>query len=220
MSLVKAKIGEAIYDVVDYEEYYRNMHMYPVQYTAIRGADGYVYPIRSLSDHRPGAYMTGGLDIFKPPVTATECAMYSEQNIIDFTKAEGMRDLITCSQMLSSAERSILTNIDNLFIPDIGESDTPEMQALKQAIIAKHIDLDKYESRFGPNYNNDKRLLRKDRITFDKFRTIGECLDIKATLIIEDAGPDVPNPIGRPISIEITGKPMSMEGEGEGDVQE
>ena len=220
MSLVKAKIGEAIYDVVDYEEYYRNQHMYPAQYTAIRGADGYVYPVRSLSDHRPGAYMTGGLDIFKPPTTATECAMYSEQNIIDFTKAEGMRDLITCSQMLSSAERSILTNIDNLFVPDIGESDTPEMQALKQAIIAKHIDLDKYESRFGPNYNNDKRLLRKDRITFDKFRTIGECLDIKATLIIEDASPDVPNPIGRPISIEITGKPMSMDGDGEVEVQE
>lgn len=220
MSLVKAKIGETIYDVVDYEEYYRNIHLYPSAYTAIRGADGYIYPIRNLSDHRPGAYMTGGLDIFKPPTTTVECAMYSEQNIIDFTKAEGMRDLITCSQMLSSAERSILTNIDNLFVPDIGESDTPEMQALKQAIIAKHIDLDKYEPRFGPNYNNDKRLLRKDRITFDKLRTIGECLDIRATLTIEDAAPDVPNPIGRPISIEITGRPMSMEGDGEVEVQE
>jgi len=220
MSLVKAKIGETIYDVVSYEEYYRNMSLYPAAYTAIRYGDGYIYPIRPLSDYRPGAYMTGCLDVFKPPTTATECAMYSEQNIIDFTKAEGMRDLITCSQMLNAAERSILTNIDNLFIPDIGENDTPEMQALKQAIIAKHIDLDKYEPRFGPNYNNDKRLLRKDRITFDKFRTIGECLDIKATLTIEDANPDVPNPIGRAISVEITGRPMSIDGDGEVEVQE
>ena len=213
MSLVKAKIGEVIYDVVTYEEYYRNMALCPPSYTAIRVGDGYIYPIRSLTDYRPGAYMTGGLDIFKPPTTTVECAMYSEQNIIDFTKAEGMRDLIACSQMLNSAERSILTNIDNLFVPDIGENDTPEMQALKQAIIAKHIDLDKYESRFGPNYNNAKRLLRKDRITFDKFRTIGECLDIKATLTIEDANPDVPNPIGRTISVEITGRPMSIDAE-------
>lgn len=213
MSLVKAKIGDIIYDVITYEEYYRNIGLYPSAYTAIRGADGYIYPIRSLSDYRPGAYMTGSIDIFKPPTTTVECAMYSEQNIIDFTKAEGMRDLIACSQMLNSAERSILTNIDNLFVPDIGENDTPEMQALKQAIVAKHIDLDKYESRFGPNYNNDKRLLRKDRITFDKLRTIGECLDIKATLTIEDANPDVPNPIGRSISVEITGRPMSIDGD-------
>lgn len=220
MSLVKAKIGDTIYDVVSYEEYYRNPKLYPSQYTAIRNGDGYVYPLRSLNDYRPGAYMTGGLDVFKPPITTAECAMYSEQNIIDFTKAECMRDLIACSQTLNSAERSILTNIDNLFVPDIGENDTPEMQALKQAIIAKHIDLDKYESRFGPNYNNDKRLLRKDRITFDKFRTIGECLDIKATLTIEDANPDVPNPIGRSISVEITGRPMSTNDDGEVEVQE
>ena len=120
MSLVKAKIGEVIYDVVTYEEYYRNMALCPPSYTAIRVGDGYIYPIRSLTDYRPGAYMTGGLDIFKPPTTTVECAMYSEQNIIDFTKAEGMRDLIACSQMLNSAERSILTNIDKLFVHDIG----------------------------------------------------------------------------------------------------
>ena len=110
-----------------------------------------------------------------------------------------------------SAERSILTTIDNVFAPDITENDTPEMKAIKQAILDKHIDLDKYEPRFGPNYNNDKRLLKKNSITFGKLRSICNALDIKASITIEDAGPDVPNPIGRVITAELTGNAMSIE---------
>lgn len=211
MSLSKAKIGDAIYDVVDIDEFSRNPELYG-QYTAIDGRDGYIYPIRSRTDSRPGFYPTGGIDFFKPPVMS-EAAMYSAQNVINFQDASSLREIIQAQQKLMSAERSILTTIDNVFAPDIGENDTPEMQALKQAIIDKHIDLDKYEPRFGPNYNNDKRLLRKGSITFGKLRSICTALDIKATLTIEDASPDVPNPIGRVISTDLTGEGMSIEEE-------
>ena len=89
------------------------------------------------------------------------------------------------------------------------------MKALKQAITDKHIDLDKYESRFGPNFNNDKRLLRKNSITFGKLRSICDALDIRVTISIEDSAPDVPNPIGRTIIADITGDNMSLESDDE-----
>lgn len=213
MSLEKAKIGDAIYDVIQLSEYYRDPSVYN-SFTAIDGNDGYIYPIRTKTDNRPGFYPTGGLDFFKPP-TPGETSVYTKQNVINFEDATGLRDIIRCQQKLMNAERSILTTIDNVFTPEINEGDAPEMKAIKQAIIDKHIDLDKYESRFGPNYNNDKRLLKKSKITFGKFRDICDNLDIKATLVIEDAGPDVPNPIGRTITAELTGTGISLEDDGD-----
>lgn len=213
MSLEKAKIGDAIFDVISTEEYYRDPSAYN-SFTAIKGNDGYVYPIRSKSDNRPGFYPTGGMDFFKIP-TVGESSIYTQQNIINFEEATGLREVIQCQQKLLSAERSILTTIDNVFAPEIHENDTPEMKAMKQAIIDKHIDLDKYESRFGPNYNNDKRLLKKNSITFGKMRDISNALDIKVSIVIEDAAPDVPNPIGRVITAELTGSGMSIEEDGD-----
>jgi hypothetical protein len=215
-------VGDVIYDVIGLDEYYRDPAIYG-QYTAIKGTDGYVYPIRSKTDTRPGFYPTGGLDFFKPPATGSEGNMYSHQNIINFADATSLREVIQTQQKLMSAERSILTTIDNVFAPDIDESDQPEMKAIKQAIIDKHIDLDKYEARFGPNYNNDKRLLRKGNITFGKLRSICNALDIKATLTIEDAAPDVPNPIGRVITTEVTNCADTMtvdDFEGDSDIEE
>lgn len=210
MSLEKAKIGDAIYDVISIDEYYSNPDMYG-QYTAIDGGDGFVYPIRGKTDNRPGFYPTGCLDTFKYPTSSIDTSMYSKQNIINFKDATTLREIIQTQQKLANEERSILTTIDNVFTPEINDNDTPEMKALKQAIIDKHIDLDKYEPRFGPNYNNDKRLLKKGNITFGKLRTIGDALDLKVTITIEDSGPDVPNPIGRSISAELTGNGVSIE---------
>lgn len=213
MSLEKAKIGDAVYDVISIEEYYRDPNAYG-SYTSIKGNDGYIYPIRTKTDNRPGFYPTGGLDFFKIP-TGGESGIYTQHNIINFKDASSLREVILCQQKLMSAEKSILTSIDNLFTPEIHENDTPEMKAMKQAIIDKRIDLDKYEPRFGPNYNNDKRLLKKNSITFGKMRDISNALDIKVSIVIEDAAPDVPNPIGRVITAELTGPSMSIEEDGD-----
>ena len=211
MSLEKAKIGEAIYGLIDIDECYREPEMYKNQ-TDIKGGDGFIQPIRSKTDNRPGFYPTGGFDFFKTPI-GQECQVYTQQNVINFHDATTLREVIQTQQKLMNEERSILTTIDNVFAPDISENDTPEMKAIKQAIIDKHIDLDKYESRFGPNYNNDKRLLKKNSITFGKLRSICDALDIKASITIEDAAPDVPNPIGRVISADLTGSGTVIEGD-------
>ena len=213
MSLEKAKIDGAIYDVISREEYVKNPQLYDSQYVAIKGNDGFIYPIRSRTDNRPGYYTNDAFFFYKQPAV-DEYQTYSSQNIINFKNAETLRDIIKTQQKLVSEERTILTTIDNVFAPDIGENDTPEMKATKQAILDKHIDLDKYEPRFGPNYNNDKRLLKKGRITFDKLRAIADALDIKATLTLEDKNPDVPNPIGRVITVDITESTASIEDNG------
>ena len=215
MSLRKMAIGGVMYDVVTEEEYYRNPNLY-TQFTAIIN-NGSVYPIRRIENRPgfrqlPGFYPTDGMSFYIHP-NESSASEYSDSHMIDFRAAEDMRGYIQTKQRLASAERSILTSIDNVFTPEICENDTPEMVALKQAIIDKNIDLDKYEPRFGPNYNNDKRLLKKPSITFGKLRAMCEALDIKATITFEDANPDVPNPIGRVITAELTGDAMNVDEE-------
>lgn len=223
MSLVKKVIEGVMYDIVTLNEFDTNPSLNP-QFTAVDMGNGYVYPIRNLTKYdtcpgvknAPGIYYKpgNGVMVYQHPSTSKEKSEYnSSENIIDFRAAEDMRDYIQTKQRLASAERSILTSIDNVFAPEISENDTPEMIALKQAILDKHIDLDKYEPRFGPNYNNDKRLLKKNSITFGKLRAICDALDMKATITFEDANSEVPNPIGRVITAELTGEGMSIEGE-------
>ena len=43
--------------------------------------DGYLYPLRSKNDYRPGLYRTGCMDLYVPP-QGNERPMYSQQNII------------------------------------------------------------------------------------------------------------------------------------------
>ena len=78
------------------------------------------------------------------------------------------------------------------------------MVALKTAVNNKHIDLDKYEHRFGENYANDKRLFNKNNISLGKMKTIANALDMDITLTIKDV-PDAPNPIGEVIEVKLTG---------------
>ena len=73
------------------------------------------------------------------------------------------------------------------------------MAALKEAINGKQIDLANYEYKFGTNYNNDMRLLSKPDITMNKLKSFLNKLDLKASIVIEDASDDVPNPLGRKI---------------------
>lgn len=198
----KAKIENKIYDVIGFDEYSSNPDSYK-EYTAIE-EDSIVFPIRNKTDDRPGVYPGEIVSFFKKPIEE-EIYLYDSSNIIDFEQTESLKDIIEQQNKLRTAERSILTTVNNVFEPKIGDNDAPEMIGLKEAVIAKHIDLDKYEQRFGVNFNNDKRLFSKDSITLSKLKTIFDVLDMKATMIIEDKFPDVPNPMGKQIIVELTG---------------
>ena len=214
MAVKKAKIGDMIYDVVSLDEFNANSEFYRSGPTAVQGGDGYLYPVRSNpNDMRPGFFDEQAMQFFSPP-RGQECPIYSDRNIIDFSEASSIKDVIESQTKLASAERAILTTIDNEFIPPVNDDDTPEMSLMKQAITAKHIDIDKYEPRLGSNFNNDKRLIKKSSITFGKLRSICTALDIKATLVMEDNNPDVPNPMKERISVCLTDGFDSEDGEG------
>ena len=216
MKVKKIVLEDAIYDVVPESDYLMNYIALNSSYKFIaieRPGSLFVYPVRRgvYMPDRPGAYEYDCAVFYYDPVFPNDIAAYSVSNIIDYSNAHSLRDVIMTTQRIASAEASILTNIDNVFIPEIGPNDTPEMIAFKQAIINKRIDLDRYEQRFGPNYNNDKRLLKKPNITFGKLRDMCNALDIKVSLKLEDVSPDVPNPMGMQIVTEITGNSANIE---------
>ena len=202
MNLVKkAKIDNKIIDVVPFETFMRNADDVQNNYVGVE-KDGIVYPARGKNDTRPGIYNNGVIFRFVPP-DRDQIDDYSSKNIIDFNNSSSIKEVISKQNKLRGMESSILTTVDNIFVPNIDQSDSPEMVALKKAVIAKHIDLDKYEQRFGSNFNNDRRLFDKNSITLVKLKTIADALDMKVTLSIEDKDDNVPNPIGSKIVVEI-----------------
>lgn len=204
----KAKIAETIYDVLSQAEFERNRDVY-LRYSkdiAIEGSDGNIYPIRTATDMRPGFYPgENPSDDHFVLASEEDKEEYSGENVINFSDSKSFREVIEKQDKLNRAERSILTTVDNITVPEVCENDTPFMKAIKTAIINKHIDLDKYGYRFGNNYPNDKRLLKKDDMTLVKGIVYANCLDFDIYTVIKDSNPNVPNPIGDPIVVKLTG---------------
>ena len=197
----KAKIENKMYDVVSFEEYVNTKEGLP-QNTAIE-ENGVLYPLRNKTDTAPGYYDYGVVGKFVQPTEANG-DKYKADNIINFDNVDSLKGIIEKQDQLRKMEREILTSPDNIFTPSIKDSDTPEMKGLKEAVIAKHIDLDKYQHRFGSNYCNDRRILFKSDITLAMMKRMFNALDMKGTLIIEDKEGDIANPIGRKIVIDLT----------------
>ena len=208
----KKRIGDKIYDVASLEEYTQFKDAFIPQYTAIHDTDtGLVLPIKNRYDQGPGIVIGHGIAYVDEP-DADEVEVYLDTDIIDFDNCKSIHDMMANQNIVRTLERDILTSPDNIFTPKIFDDDSPEMKALKTAVLEKRIDLDKYEPRFGANYNNDKRLFNKNTISLSMTKRLCEALDIKATLILEDKSPDVPNPIGRTIKVDLTG---GVPGDGE-----
>ena len=54
------------------------------------------------------------------------------------------------------------------------------------------------------NYPNDKRQLKSSSATLNIIKRFCTNCDMEAILILKDANPDVPNPIGKDIAISLT----------------
>ena len=201
----KMRIGDRIYDVTTLEEYTQFKDAYIPQYTAIHDPySGFVLPIKNRYDKGPGIVIGSGVSYIEEP-EEEEMEDYLDKAIIDFDNSKSIHDMMEKQRIVRTLERDILTSPDNIFTPKIFDDDSPEMKALKTAVLDKHIDLDKYEPRFGSNYNNDKRLFNKNTISLSMMKRMCEALDIEATLILTDKSDDVPNPMGRTIEVKLTG---------------
>lgn len=228
------KIGMTLYEVVTQQQFALSPGLYDRSFTAILFDEridiygnlipAFVLPFGNMNDlerNTPGIYgvsfetndsliqpcfnviypfhfdMSGKLIIDRPE--------YLASNMLDTTNLNKMQELIDLDAKYREFEFDIITAGDNATIFRIMPDDTPEMVATKKALNAKHIDIDKYRSRIGSTFANDKRFLQNSpSITFNKVKALFPALDLKCTMIIDNASPDVPNPIPHPITVNIT----------------
>jgi hypothetical protein len=205
MEMKKVKLGSRICEVTTLENYVHNPDLYDPQYTALAVHD-MVLPIVGRIDERIGICPSpNSMVSFYNPPSKDKAKEYSIDNVIDFNKAKNMAEIIQKQEYVKSLENEIIVNSDNIFEPRIDDDDAPEMKGLKEAVIAKKVDINAYAPRFRGNFANDKRLFNDNKITMSKLKKITNALDMKCTLIIEDKSDNVPNPIGKKIIVDITG---------------
>lgn len=209
MEMKNVKLEGTLMNVTSMEKYDQNPDLYVSGRTAIeipeRDAVVPVYKKSEYNPNRVGIYHQQNA-LFSRVVLPdlNNPGEYNSDNVIDLSDVSSMAELISKQEAVRDIEFDMLTTVDNQFIPRIGEHDSPAMRALKTAVIDKGIDINKYSDRFGSNFNNDKRQYNKDSISIQMLERQCRGLDIKATLILEDASPDVPNPIGHKVVVELT----------------
>ena len=199
----KMAIGNKLYDVTTFSEYTDLPDAFDPKFTAIETSGGTTLPLKSKSDNGPGVYLCGNMvaTVVKPD--PSEESNYSSSNIIDYSHPKNIDDVINKNNLVRNIEKDILTTKENIFQLVIGDNDTREMVAMKKAINSKQMDIKQYESRFD-QYQNDLRLLKGESITLGKIISTCNNFDMSATLIIKDKNPDVPNPMGIEIKVDLT----------------
>lgn len=208
MEMKNTKIEGTLMTVTSIDQYNKNPDLYISGRTAVEMPNtDVVLPVYKKSEYNPGRiglYHQQNSLFSKVVMPEEDAGEYSINNVIDLSDVHNMAELISKQEAVRDIEYDMLTSVDNLFTPRIGDHDSPAMRALKTAVAEKKIDINKYSDRFGSNFNNDKRQYNKDSISIQMLERQCKGLDIKATLILEDASPDIPNPIGRKIVVELT----------------
>jgi len=170
----------------------------------------YALPFRGKTSDAPGIIPDGAIYFVNLP--ENEKANYDEDNleIVDYNDSKTIVDFLQRNEQIRKMESNILTDIDNIFCPQIGPDDSPEIKAFKEAIASKKCDINKYAPRFGDNYCNDRRILKGNSITMNKLVSMSKKLDIEVELILRNANNgDVPNPMDKEISVILTGEDVN-----------
>lgn len=201
----KAFIDGVLYDVVPIEQ----LCTVPYQLINERLAvtfQGYILPIRFTNALSKVGLYYGCFCRIVLPSTPEEEQMYSISNLAYSSDHATFADIIAAREKLESAELKHLVSSDNIYVPVIDPiNDSPLSIALKTSIGEKHCNINRYSSRFGDDFNNDRRKLSGNDITAAKYATFGRNMDVRTTLIIEDMNPDVANPIGKRIILTWVG---------------
>lgn len=211
-SIGKAPINGQLYSLIDIYNYNKISDTFYGDNPAVVINDEYIVPIKSENSKGYGVSIkpTDPFVIAKLPKEGTDdfdqYTFSGNPNATDWRDITKIHDYLEKTKLQRSSEIDIITSPDNVYQPTPQQTNSPAMYALRSAVCEKHIDIDKYGSRFGSNFNNDKRILVKDDITLAMLTRLCDGLDIKASLTLEDAmGEETPNPIGRKITVELTG---------------
>lgn len=201
----KMAIGNKMYDVASIEEFTDYKDAYNPKFTAIEIPEHeVVLPIKGKLDEGPGIYFQGNGMVAKVVKPLEEnMSSYSTDKIIDYSNPKNIDEVINKDNLVRDIENDILTTKENIFQLNIGNDDSPEMVAIKQAINNKQVDIKQYESRFN-QFQNDIRLLKGKSITLGKLVSTCNNFDIEATLTLKDKSGKIANPMNTEIKISLT----------------
>ena len=201
-------IENKLYEVVSLTDYVKNPDIYLQGHVAVDVGRDMIYPVIPQNSQQPGVVIKKDAPFMFVVQPEQNQDQYQKEAIINYGDAKTYKEFAETHKVVRKLEKDVLTTPDNIFAPQVDPEDSPAMTALKEAVCSKHIDLDAYESRFGSNYNNDKRIFNKNNISLTMLKRMCNALDIKASLTLEDQtlpyGEDVPNPMGKSITIELT----------------
>ena len=198
----KIKIGSRLYNVITMDEYTDYPNLNNPKNTAIEVGD-VVLPLKTSSiDSGPGVYYKDDGKFYCEVEKPTDTTEYSIDNVIDYTKAKDVGDIINNNKLIRNIQNDIMATRENIFCLPIDQEDQPEMKALKMAINAKQVDKKAYEDNFD-QFQNNMRLLKGHSITLAKMIEICSGFDIACKITLSDKE-DVPNPMNTEISVDLT----------------
>lgn len=214
ISIKRTVSNGKVYEMVEREEYLQNPDIYldrndvgvvirPKEY------DGQelVVPLRRMkgTDNpiSPGVYHMGPIDYTVVP-DKTVYKNYIPDQVVEIRTGMDAREILESGEAISRLDEPFITTPDSITRINISPDDDPEMRILKEALNEKNIDLDKYAGRFGKNFPNDKRQLKGGSITLNIIKRFCNNMDMEAILTLKDRNEDVPNPIGKELSISLT----------------
>jgi hypothetical protein len=206
ISVKRAAINNSMYYVYSYDEYCK-YNISDGNSAVITEKDGkrYILPIKGKYENQcaPGIYDAGCIDISIFPIEGLE-SNYIPEKIVQISNKDDIKNVLDKEKTIARLSEPWITSPDSITYFPINEEDHPEMVAMKTAFNEKKIDFDKYASRFGPNFPNDKRQMKNDSLTLNMIKRFCDKTDIEAILVLKDKDEGVPNPIGREISVSLT----------------
>ena len=174
-----------------------------------------ILPIRQgyKSMEKPGVYPCGEntehhYAFLSFPTNETDKQAYTpdSDHIVNFKDADGIQALMSMTDKLNKSINQYLetdVGVGNTYRAPLKETDSPEMRGLKLALTEKQMEIDKYNERFGANWANDKRKLNDDNITMFLLKRMCKNFDINVDLVFRDQSPEVPNAMGKVITINL-----------------
>ena len=207
ISIKRGVVDGQLYEIHEYEEFAKIKD--PVGSVAILEKidnQDIVLPYRGKYNGQqstPGVYNAGCIDFVIKP-TEDQMEHYLPKKIVEISNTSSMKEIMESRDVISRMSEPWITTPDNITTFNIVEEDQPEMRCLKTAINCKQIDFDKYSSRFGDNYPNDKRQLKNNSVTLTMAKRFCDKLDMEAILILRDKNLDVPNPMNKEIRVSLT----------------
>lgn len=212
VSLKRAVSNGQVYEVLTEKEYFEAPEKYVdrndigilIDY---KGSD-VVIPLRNednASPVSPGLYHAPNSPIaFTKIPDESVIHKYVPDKIVSINNLSNVQDIIKTSEEIRKLDEPFITTPDEITKIPMRPDDQPEMICLKSAINAKNIDIDKYANRFSSNYPNDKRQLRNSSVTLNIIKRFCKNMDMEAVLTLRDKNPEVPNPMGREITVSLT----------------